>query len=89
MPCQSFTINNVSEVMLNKIISELETSGAEIKDNNPWVVKLNQHGIVLKAEWSSEEQKLKITAIDKNFYVSCRKIKKELREKIENARYLI
>ncbi|MBC6999935.1 hypothetical protein [Cytophaga sp. FL35] len=86
MSCKSFLVDNVSDILITKILSGLEKSGAEINGENPWEVNLNQHGIKLNAEWFQINQNLEIKVVDKNFYVKCKKAKSELIKKIDEAR---
>jgi len=86
MSCTPFTIDDVSEEMITKIILGLENLGAKVTGANPWHVNLNQHGIQLDAEWLPTEERVQIRTTDKSFYVSCGQIENQLRNEIEKVR---
>jgi len=63
---------------MQTILEELKKGGAEVTGNNPWDVKLNQHGIVLQGTWDAQACTLSIIVLEKDWYVPCGKIWSEI-----------
>lgn len=75
------TYGGITQSKIDTMLKELVKNGATVSGQSPaWTVDTHQYGIKLKGEWNVAENSLKVTLLDKSFYVPEKKVWQKMDE---------
>jgi len=75
------TYGGITQSKIDTMLKELVKNGATVSGQSPaWTVDTHQYGIKLKGEWNAAESSLKVTLLDKGFYVPEKKVWQKMDE---------
>ncbi len=84
--CKPFFIENVNEILAQKIIGGIGELGADITGDNPYFIKARKITLEIEATWNESEETLSIEIIKRRRIVPCSLIENKIRSGIEKAR---
>lgn len=77
------TYGGITQSKIDSMLKELIKNGATVSGHSPeWKVDTNQYGIKLKGEWNMADNSLKVTLLEKSFYVPEKQVWQKMDELI-------
>ena len=85
MACETFVVQDINEILKERVLASLAEGGAEISGDNPYDVTISNPNIKLLASWYSDRTELHVT-IENLGGVICKIAERKIRKKIKEIR---
>ena len=84
MACAEFAIAGVSSEKMQHILTELQNAGITVEGDGPWSMQISTP-VAVSMNGRHSDDTLFITVTDKPFFLTCKKIKREIEDMIDDV----